>query len=106
MLLGTGTFWEGIDLPGEQLTCLFIVRLPFAVPTDPLVAARGAGYDDSFAEYVVPDAVLRFRQGFGRLIRRATDRGVVVILDNRAWRRDYGAAFLEALPTCTQRNSA
>ena len=105
VLLGTGTFWEGIDLPGEQLTCLFIVRLPFAVPTDPLVAARGAGYDDSFAEYVVPDAVLRFRQGFGRLIRRATDRGVVVILDNRAWRRDYGAAFLEALPTCTQRNA-
>ncbi len=105
VLLGTGTFWEGIDLPGEQLTCLFIVRLPFAVPTDPLVAARGAGYDDSFYEYVVPDAVLRFRQGFGRLIRRATDRGVVVMLDNRAWKRDYGAAFLEALPTCTQRNA-
>ncbi|RLT41643.1 MAG: hypothetical protein DWI57_06690 [Chloroflexi bacterium] len=105
VLLGTGTFWEGIDLPGEQLTCLMIVRLPFAVPSDPLVAARGAGYDDSFAEYVVPDAVLRFRQGFGRLIRRATDRGVVVILDNRAWRREYGAAFLEALPTCTQRNA-
>ncbi|MBI3958336.1 MAG: DEAD/DEAH box helicase family protein [Chloroflexi bacterium] len=105
VLLGTGTFWEGIDLPGEQLTCLFIVRLPFAVPTDPLVAARGASYDDSFHEYVVPDAVLRFRQGFGRLIRRATDRGVVVILDNRAWRREYGAAFLEALPTCTQRNA-
>ena len=105
VLLGTGTFWEGIDLPGEQLTCLFIVRLPFAVPTDPLVAARGAGYDDSFHEYVVPDAVLRFRQGFGRLIRRSTDRGVVVMLDNRAWKRDYGAAFLEALPTCTQRNA-
>lgn len=105
VLLGTGTFWEGIDLPGEQLTCLFIVRLPFAVPTDPLVAARGAVYEDSFYEYVVPDAVLRFRQGFGRLIRRASDRGVVVILDNRAWRREYGAAFLEALPTCTQRNA-
>ena len=105
VLLGTGTFWEGIDLPGEQLTCLFIVRLPFAVPTDPLVAARSAGYDDSFHDYVVPDAVLRFRQGFGRLVRRATDRGVVVILDNRAWRRGYGAAFLEALPTCTQRNA-
>lgn len=105
VLLGTGTFWEGIDLPGEQLTCLFIVRLPFAVPTDPLVAARGAGYDDSFYDYVVPDAVLRFRQGFGRLIRRATDRGVVVMLDNRAWKREYGAAFLEALPTCTQRNA-
>jgi len=105
VLLGTGTFWEGIDLPGAQLTCLYIVRLPFAVPTDPLVTARGSSYDDSFHDYVVPDAVLRFRQGFGRLIRRATDRGVVVILDNRAWRRDYGAAFLEALPTCTQRNA-
>ncbi|MBX3050011.1 MAG: DEAD/DEAH box helicase family protein [Caldilineaceae bacterium] len=105
VLMGTGTFWEGIDLPGEQLTCLLIVRLPFAVPTDPLVAARSATYDDSFHEYVVPDAVLRFRQGFGRLIRQATDRGVVVILDNRAWKREYGAAFLEALPSCTQRNA-
>lgn len=104
VLLGTGTFWEGIDLPGEQLTCLVIVRLPFAVPSDPLVAARSGSYDDPFGEYTVPDAVLRFRQGFGRLIRRATDRGVVVVLDNRAWKRSYGAAFLESLPGCTQRN--
>jgi Rad3-related DNA helicase len=105
VLLGTGTFWEGIDLPGEMLSCLVIVRLPFAVPTDPLVAARSRAYDNPFQEYTVPDAVLRFRQGFGRLIRRADDRGVVVLLDSRLWQRDYGSAFLDALPACTIRHA-
>ncbi len=105
VLLGTRSFWEGIDLPGEELTCLLIARLPFAVPNDPLVAARSAEFDDPFQEYTVPDAVLRFRQGFGRLIRRAADRGVVVLLDSRAWRKDYGSAFLDSLPECTVRRA-
>ena len=105
VLLGTRSFWEGIDLPGDELTCLLIARLPFSVPNDPLVAARSAEFEDPFAEYTVPDAVLRFRQGFGRLIRRAADRGVVVLLDSRAWRKDYGSAFLDSLPECTVRRA-
>jgi DNA polymerase-3 subunit epsilon/ATP-dependent DNA helicase DinG len=104
VLLGTGTFWEGIDLPGDVLSCLLIVRLPFAVPNDPLYAARSTLYDDAFNDYAVPDAVLRFRQGFGRLIRRATDRGVIVILDSRVWHKSYGEAFLDALPSCATRH--
>jgi ATP-dependent DNA helicase DinG len=105
VLLGTRSFWEGIDLPGDELRCLLIVRLPFAVPNDPLVAARSAECDDPFNEYTLPDAILRFRQGFGRLIRRKTDRGVVILLDNRIWRKGYGQSFLDALPTCTVRNA-
>lgn len=106
VLLGTRSFWEGIDLPGDELCCLLIVRLPFSVPSDPLVAARTADLEDAFHEYTLPDAILRFRQGFGRLIRRATDRGAVVVLDNRVWQKEYGRAFLDALPTCTVRRSA
>lgn len=105
VLLGTRSFWEGIDLPGDELRCLLIARLPFAVPNDPLVAARSAEFEDPFQDYTVPDAVLRFRQGFGRLIRRATDRGVVVLLDSRIWRKDYGQTFLESLPECTLRRA-
>lgn len=105
VLLGTRSFWEGIDLPGDQLSCLLIARLPFAVPNDPLVSARSAECDDAFHDYMLPDAVLRFRQGFGRLIRRATDRGVVVLLDSRAWRKEYGHLFLDALPPCTVRHA-
>ena len=105
VLFGTRSFWEGIDLPGEELRCLLIVRLPFAVPSDPLVAARSAEFEDPFHDYTVPDAVLRFRQGFGRLIRRATDRGVVVLLDSRVWRKQYGQAFLDALPECKVRRA-
>lgn len=101
VLLGTRSFWEGVDLPGDELQALLIVRLPFAVPSDPLVAARCADLENAFNEYMLPDAILRFRQGFGRLIRRATDRGVVVLLDSRLWRKEYGQAFLESLPTCT-----
>ena len=105
VLLGTRTFWEGVDLPGDELMCLLIVRLPFAVPSDPLVAARTADLDNAFRDYTVPDAVLRFRQGFGRLIRRANDRGVVVLLDSRVWRKEYGQSFLESLPECTEKHA-
>jgi DNA polymerase-3 subunit epsilon/ATP-dependent DNA helicase DinG len=105
VLLGTRSFWEGIDLPGDELRCLLIVRLPFAVPSDPLVAARTSELENPFRDYTLPDAILRFRQGFGRLIRRATDRGVVVVLDSRVWRKEYGNAFLESLPECTTRHA-
>ena len=98
LLLGTGTFWEGIDVPGDALQCVLIAKLPFAVPTDPLVRARTAGLHDPFGEYVLPEAVIRLRQGFGRLIRSGTDRGVVVIADSRLQSRDYARRFLEALP--------
>ncbi len=101
VLLGTRSFWEGVDLPGDELQCLLIVRLPFPVPSDPLVAARCNDLENSFGDYMLPNAILRFRQGFGRLIRRESDRGVVVVLDSRLWRRDYGSAFLESLPRCT-----
>jgi ATP-dependent DNA helicase DinG len=105
ILLGTRSFWEGVDLPGDEVRCLVIARLPFAVPSDPLVAARSAEFEDAFNEYMVPDAVLRFRQGFGRLIRRAGDRGVVVLLDSRVWRKAYGQTFLDALPECHTRRA-
>ncbi|MCS6827965.1 MAG: exonuclease domain-containing protein [Caldilinea sp.] len=105
LLLGTRSFWEGVDLPGDEVRCLLIARLPFAVPGDPMVAARGADFEDPFNDYMVPDAVLRFRQGFGRLIRRAGDRGVVVLLDSRIWRKAYGQTFLDSLPECTLRRA-
>jgi ATP-dependent DNA helicase DinG len=101
VLLGTKSFWEGVDIPGESLSALVIVRLPFAVPSDPVFAARSETYSNSFEEYAVPDAILRFRQGFGRLIRTATDRGIVTIFDRRIISKNYGANFLEALPDCT-----
>ena len=98
VLLGTSTFWEGIDVPGDALQCVIIAKLPFAVPTDPLVRARTAELRDPFGGYVLPEAVIRLRQGFGRLIRSGTDRGVVVIADSRLQSRDYARRFLEALP--------
>lgn len=101
VLLGTRSFWEGVDLPGSELRCLLIVKLPFAVPSDPLVAARCADLENPFGDYMLPDAILRFRQGFGRLIRRESDRGVVILLDSRLWRKEYGQAFIESLPRCT-----
>ncbi len=101
VLLGTRSFWEGVDVPGEDLSVVVIVRLPFAVPSDPVFAARAELYDNSFMQYAVPDAVLRFRQGFGRLIRSKRDRGVVVLLDNRVITKRYGQVFLESLPGCT-----
>ena len=100
VVLGAAAFWEGIDVPGPALSALVIVRLPFAVPTDPIVAARGEHFDNAFMEYSLPEAILRFRQGFGRLIRRRTDRGVCVVLDSRVLSKRYGSAFLRALPPC------
>jgi DNA polymerase-3 subunit epsilon/ATP-dependent DNA helicase DinG len=101
VLLGTRSFWEGVDVPGEDLSVVVIVRLPFAVPSDPIFAARSELYENSFMDYAVPDAVLRFRQGFGRLIRTKTDRGVVVLFDNRVISKRYGRVFLDSLPGCT-----
>jgi DNA polymerase-3 subunit epsilon/ATP-dependent DNA helicase DinG len=98
VLLGTRSFWEGIDVVGEALSCLVIARLPFSVPSDPVFAARSETFDDSFAQYAVPEAVLRFRQGFGRLIRSKYDRGIVVVLDKRVLTKSYGRSFLESLP--------
>jgi DNA polymerase-3 subunit epsilon/ATP-dependent DNA helicase DinG len=101
VLLGTRSFWEGVDIPGDALSALVIVRLPFAVPTEPIFAARSETYGNSFSEYALPDAILRFRQGFGRLIRAQTDRGIVTIFDSRILSKSYGTNFLEALPDCT-----
>jgi DNA polymerase-3 subunit epsilon/ATP-dependent DNA helicase DinG len=101
VLLGTRSFWEGVDIPGPALTALIIAKLPFDVPTDPIFAARSETYESPFFEYSIPEAVLRFRQGFGRLIRRTTDEGVVIVLDKRVLTKRYGAMFLEALPGCT-----
>ncbi len=101
VLLGTRSFWEGVDIPGEALSVLVIARLPFSVPSDPVIQARAETYEDPFREYQVPQAILRFRQGFGRLIRSSTDRGVVVILDRRVDTKMYGRLFLDALPPCT-----
>ena len=101
VLLGTRSFWEGVDVVGSALSALVLVKLPFAVPSDPVVAARSETFDDAFYHYQVPDAILRFRQGFGRLIRSKTDRGVVVVLDKRVTSKKYGQLFLESLPDCT-----
>jgi len=101
VLLGTRSFWEGVDIPGQALSVVVIVKLPFDVPTDPLLAARSETYDDPFNEYYLPEAILKFRQGFGRLIRTKSDRGVVVILDRRLQTKAYGRFFLESLPQCT-----
>ena len=97
-LFGTRSFWEGIDVAGEALSCLVIARLPFSVPSDPVFSARSETFDDSFAQYAVPEAVLRFRQGFGRLIRTKNDRGIVVVLDRRVLSKNYGRIFIESLP--------
>jgi DNA polymerase-3 subunit epsilon/ATP-dependent DNA helicase DinG len=100
VLLGTSSFWEGVDIPGEHLSLLVITRLPFPVPTDPVQAARSEQYEDAFEQYMLPQAVIRFKQGFGRLIRSRTDRGVVVVLDPRITTRRYGETFLQSLPGC------
>ncbi len=102
VLFATATFWEGIDVVGDQLSCVIIDRLPFPSPSDPLVAAKLAVIDSaggrSFEEYMIPAAVVRLKQGFGRLIRAKTDRGLIALLDGRAGSMRYGAALLDALP--------
>ena len=102
LLLGTTTFWEGVDFPGSALEVLVVTKLPFLVPSDPWVEARSeriqAGGDNPFTTFMVRDAILRLRQGLGRLIRRQTDRGVVMLLDNRLHSKRYGVTFLSALP--------
>ncbi len=101
VLLGTRSFWEGIDVPGPALQAVVIVKFPFDVPSDPVFAARSETFDSPFFEYSIPETVLRFRQGFGRLIRRQDDEGIVVVLDKRILTKRYGQAFLDALPECT-----
>ncbi len=101
VLLGTSAFWEGVDVPGEDLSVLAIIRLPFNVPSDPLFAARSEQFDNPFLQYAVPESILRFRQGFGRLIRRKDDRGIVVIFDRRVISKRYGQLFIDSLPQCT-----
>ena len=102
LILGTSSFWEGIDIRGEALSLLMITRLPFGVPSDPIFKARSEQYNDPFGEYSLPAAILKFRQGFGRLIRDKTDRGVVALLDRRLWEKRYGKAFIDSLPSCTR----
>ncbi len=101
VLLGTRSFWEGVDVPGAALQAVLIAKLPFDVPSDPIFAARSETFDNAFFEYAIPEAALRFRQGFGRLIRRMTDEGAVIVLDKRVLSKRYGQLFIDALPECT-----
>jgi ATP-dependent DNA helicase DinG len=104
VLFATSSFWQGVDVRGEQLSCVIIDKLPFAVPTDPIVAARQRYIEDcggsSFYEYSVPQAIIALKQGLGRLIRSTTDRGVLAILDPRLRTKGYGRTFLQSLPPC------
>ena len=101
IILGTSSFWEGIDLAGGVLKSVVVARLPFHVPTEPIFAARSVQYEDSFHEYALPQAILRYRQGIGRLIRSSQDKGTIVVLDRRIISRSYGKSFLNSMPSCT-----
>ena len=102
VLFATSSFWQGVDVQGEQLSCVIIDRLPFAVPNDPVVAARIKAIDEeggnAFFQYQVPCAALSLKQGFGRLIRSLHDRGLLCLLDNRILKKQYGRVFLDSLP--------
>jgi ATP-dependent DNA helicase DinG len=102
VLFATSSFWQGVDVQGQQLSCVIIDRLPFAVPSDPVVAARVRSVDEAggnaFLQYQVPSAVITLKQGFGRLIRSLHDRGLLCLLDNRILKKQYGRVFLESLP--------
>ena len=102
VLFATASFWQGVDVKGEALSAVIIDKLPFQVPTDPLVAARSARIQreggNPFSEYHVPSAILRLKQGLGRLIRSTTDRGILAVLDNRISTKSYGRLFMESLP--------
>ena len=106
VLLGTTTFWQGVDVPGDSLECVIITKLPFSVPSDPVNAARIRSVREKgknpFLEYQLPQAVIMFKQGFGRLIRGRSDRGVAAVLDPRVRTRSYGREFINALPPCRQ----
>ena len=103
VLFGTTSLWEGVDIPGEDLSCLIIVRLPFSPPDEPVTEAKckliEKNGQNAFYTYSLPEAILRFRQGFGRLIRTSTDRGVLVVLDRRIMTSKYGIEFQKALPS-------
>jgi len=105
VMFGTKSFWEGVDIQGDRLSALAICKLPFDVPSDPIFAARSETFENAFNDYSVPETVLRFRQGFGRLIRSRTDRGVVAVFDKRLISKGYGEAFLKALPGPTTRRA-
>lgn len=107
LLLGADSFWEGVDVPGDDLSCVILTRLPFRVPNDPLVKAHCRRLEEdglsAFTHYQMPQAILKFRQGFGRLIRSGRDRGLVLVLDSRLYHKSYGSDFLGSLPRCRRR---
>ena len=106
ILFGTDSFWEGVDVPGEALSCVVITRLPFRVPTSPIVAARSEKMvhdgKNPFREYFLPQAIIKFKQGFGRLLRTKNDRGIILVCDQRIATKNYGQFFIKALPANCQ----